>query len=110
HKSTQSYVVVRASVILVYPGLSVHDFKFEDCLKTLVNRGQNKNVEDASDAYRPLDIYETSDSKASENNKSAHEEANGHKRNGMAADNSHDDDDVGDVPADVAPAFLLSSS
>ncbi|GJY31288.1 RNA-directed DNA polymerase, eukaryota, reverse transcriptase zinc-binding domain protein, partial [Tanacetum coccineum] len=36
HKSTQSYVVVRASVILVYPGLSVHDFKFEDCLKTLV--------------------------------------------------------------------------
>ncbi|GJV93088.1 putative reverse transcriptase domain-containing protein [Tanacetum coccineum] len=36
HKSTQSYVVVRASVILVYPGLSVRDFKFEDCLKTLV--------------------------------------------------------------------------
>ncbi|GJX01071.1 hypothetical protein Tco_0184984 [Tanacetum coccineum] len=36
HKSTQSYVVVRASVILVYPGLSVHDFKFKDCLKTLV--------------------------------------------------------------------------
>ncbi|GJZ42998.1 hypothetical protein Tco_0590253 [Tanacetum coccineum] len=36
HKSTQSYVVVRALVILVYPGLSVHDFKFEDCLKTLV--------------------------------------------------------------------------
>ncbi|GKA72406.1 hypothetical protein Tco_0778622 [Tanacetum coccineum] len=36
HKSTQSYVVVRASVILFYPGLSVHDFKFEDCLKTLV--------------------------------------------------------------------------
>ncbi|GJV42567.1 hypothetical protein Tco_1421007, partial [Tanacetum coccineum] len=26
HKSTQSYVVVRALVILVYPGLSVHDF------------------------------------------------------------------------------------
>ncbi|GKC60773.1 hypothetical protein Tco_1088371, partial [Tanacetum coccineum] len=54
-----------------------------------------KNIEDASDAYRPLDIYETSDSKASENNESAHEEANGHKRNGMAAGNSHDDDDVG---------------
>ncbi|GKB62057.1 hypothetical protein Tco_0918243 [Tanacetum coccineum] len=30
HKSIKSYIVVRASVISVYPGLSVRDFKFED--------------------------------------------------------------------------------
>ncbi|GKA63995.1 hypothetical protein Tco_0763601 [Tanacetum coccineum] len=49
HKSTQSYVVVHASVILVYPGLSVHDFKFEDCLKTLVMNTDSIDKNDQKD-------------------------------------------------------------
>lgn len=95
-------------------GLRNKPFPYYDelCLIFGKSRGNHKSIEDASDANRALDVYETSENAGhmsrdeqfnpvyrtngkvleNENNESDHEETNNHKGNDMGVDDSNDDD------------------